>query len=41
MDTRSVGSGSTVSEELGETALLSQEEPEEGRLLKLILEEDR
>ena len=37
VDTRSLGSGSTVSEELGETALLSQEEPEEGRQLKLIL----
>ena len=41
VDTRSLGSGSTVSEELGETALLSQEEPEEGRQLKLILDEDR
>ena len=41
VDTRSLGSCSTVSEELGETALLSQEEPEEGRQLKLILEEDR
>ena len=41
VDMRSLGSGSTVSEELREIALLSQEEPEEGRQLKLILEEDR